>query len=159
MLLVSLLPRPPLLQKAVQAPPALQAQDREATIVGGGSLTVDGERLSFQPHQLLVSSGTPKLGRLVKLSGSLKPPKGAPWTFDLQVTEKGVIYMLQFLRKEKGRETGRWSPTLRSKVEILAFRPEPGGEVRLKVSGPLSGILGIAPKQAEWSGELWAAPR
>jgi hypothetical protein len=140
-------------------PEARAAGERAAVIQGGGNLLVDGESFAFKPGQLLVSPGTPKLGRLVKLVGTLRPRKGAPWTFELQVTEKGVIYMLQFLRKEQGRETGRWSPTLKSKVEVLAFRPEPGGEVRLKFSGPLSGILGIAPKQAEWSGELWAEPR
>lgn len=159
MLPVSLLLLAPPSQARQALPEAHAARERAAVIHGGGTLVVDGEPLTFSPRQLLVSPGTPKLGRLVKLMGTLQPRKGAPWTFELQVTEKGVIYMLQFLRKEKGRETGRWSPTLQAKVEVLAFRPEPGGEVRLRFSGPLSGILGIAPKQADWSGELWASPR
>jgi hypothetical protein len=134
-------------------------QERVATIEGGGTLVVAGQSLAFHPEQLLVSPGNPQTGRLVRLVGTLKPEDGAPWTFDLQVTEKGLIYMLQFHRKEKGTETGRWSPTIKAKAEVLDFHPEPGGTVRLKLSGPLSGILGGTPKQARWEGELWASPK
>ncbi len=132
--------------------------ERDAVIKGGGSLLVNGETLAFTPQDLQVG-GHPQLGKAIKLKGSLTPAHGLPWTFELQVTEKGQLIQLQWFRKEGERETGRWSPTIKSKIEVVAFRPEAGGRIELKFSGPLSGVVGQEAKASTWSGTLWVTPK
>jgi hypothetical protein len=132
--------------------------ERDAVIQGGGSLLVNGETCAFAPKELRVGEH-PQLGKAIKLTGTLTPSKGASWTFELQVTEKGQILMLQWFRKEGETETGRWSPTLKSKVEVVTFKPEAGGRVELRFSGPLSGVVSGVAKTSSWSGTLWVTPK
>lgn len=146
-------PQEPVLPEAPKA-----AQSRKADLQGGGQLTFGGESFQFHPTDLGLAAHTP-FGRMAKLSGQLRPASGAPWTFELQVSEKGQIMMLQCFRQEGGRETGRWSPTVKSKVEVLAFQPQAGGEVRLRFSGPVSGVVGAQAKRSAWSGEIRIAIR
>lgn len=129
--------------------------EREAVIKGRGSLTVKGEALEFEATSLKTGSH-PQLGKIYKLAGCLTPQGGPAWTLELQLTEKGQLLMMQFFRKEKDQETGRWSATLNTKVEVLATPHDQGGALRLKCTGPLSGMLHGKPMHAAWTGEIAA---
>ncbi|HJV21660.1 MAG TPA: hypothetical protein VJ570_03135 [Holophagaceae bacterium] len=140
---------------ALQGATAL-AQGEIPPIQGGGALTVDGRRLAFRPTEAL--AGPPQGGlkvKVLRLKGTFRGPRGENLDFELQVTEGGQIYRMNLFRKVADREVERWAATMKSQVKILELQGRVGGTVRLKLTGPLSGVVDGVGKQTTWDGELW----
>lgn len=133
----------------------LRAQELTPTR-GGGSLVLGGRTHGFTPLEAL--AGKPQGGvrsHILKLRGRFTPPQGGPLEFDLEVTTRGQVYRMNLFRKEGGQEVERWAATLKTQIQVVQLEQREGGMVRLKLAGPLSGIVRGQGRQEAWSGEIW----
>ncbi|HJV90554.1 MAG TPA: hypothetical protein VJ623_09635 [Holophagaceae bacterium] len=132
------------------------AQGEFPPIQGGGGLTVDGRLLAFRPTEGV--AGPPQGGlkvKVLRLKGTFQNPKGEALAFELQFTEGGQIYRMNLFRKVGDREVERWAATMKTQVKVVELQGRVGGTVRLKLAGPLSGVVNGVGKQTSWEGELW----
>ncbi len=119
-------------------------------------MTVAGRRLEFKPTEAQV--GPPQGGlkvKVLRLKGTLRSPQGEQLEWELQFAEGGQIYRMNLFRKSGDQEVERWAATLKTQVKVLQLEGRVGGTVRLKLSGPLSGIVEGIGRQDAWEGEIW----
>lgn len=112
--------------------------------------------MGFVPLEAL--AGKPQGGiktPILKVRGRFTPPQEGPLEFDLEVTTSGQIYRMNLFRKEAGQEVERWAATLKTQVRVLEMEGRVGGTVRLKLTGPLSGLVRGQGRQEAWTGEIW----
>lgn len=134
----------------------LLAQAMGPQTEGGGGLTVAGRRLEFTPTE--AQAGPPQGGlkvNVLRLKGTLRGPHGEVLALELQFAEGGQIYRMNLFRKSGDQEVERWAATLKTQVKVLQLEGRVGGMVRLKLSGPLSGIVEGVGRRDAWEGEIW----
>ncbi|MBI3132114.1 MAG: hypothetical protein HYZ13_12395 [Acidobacteria bacterium] len=134
----------------------LRSQQATPQIKGGGGLRVAGRLLEFSPSEGV--AGPPQGGvhqNVLRLKGTLRGAKGELLELELQFTEGGKVYRMNLFRKTGDQEVERWAATLKTQVKVLALDGRIGGTVRLRLTGPLSGIVDGLGRQDAWDGELW----
>jgi hypothetical protein len=145
---------------AVSTEPSLQSPVTET--LGGGTLQVGQETFKFAFDSLNLAPAQPKLKtpRTFVLRGKLTPIAGTALSFELTALEDGRIYGLRIVRKHpNATDDDRWSVTLKTKVEVLELNAQPGGKLRIALSGPLTSVESGKAGAASWKGELWATFR
>lgn len=135
---------------------ASPAQEAMPKIEGGGALKVAGRRLTFKPSEAV--AGPPQGAvrvKVLRLKGTFRSPSGEPLDLEMQFTETGMIYRMNLFRKAGDQEVERWAATLKTQVKVLELDGRVGGIVRLRLSGPLSGMVAGVGRQDAWEGDLW----
>ena len=139
----------------------LGAQGMDLRPKGGGDLRIGGTQYRFELTDL--SSAPPKGGLpgAVKLEGNLTPKDSSrPFHMTLTVLKNGSLYLLYIHRSPSSGYPDSWSPSLKARAKActhaLKLEDRPGGRVELSCEGTLTGMIGRQPKEAIWSGTLWA---
>jgi hypothetical protein len=139
----------------------LGAQGLDLSPKGGGDLRIGGTQYRFELTGL--SSAPPKGGLpgAVKLEGNLiAGDSSRPFHMTLTVLKNGSLYLLYIHRSASGGYPDSWSPSLQARLKAstraLRLEDRPGGRIELSCEGTLTGMIGRQPREANWSGALWA---
>ncbi len=140
---------------------ALVLQAREDPPRKANEIQVGGLLYAFHLDKVEVGSTTgnyKKSQRLFRLNGHLVPTSGNAILLELTAYENGHIYTLKMTRHQTvGPSEDAFAATLKTKVEVLQFHPEPGGSLRLRLSGPLAATLKDGGAMTTWNGEILAS--
>ncbi len=142
---------------ALMVVPALASPGPQPAAPRGNLVELGGAAYAFHPSKLMLSSPAAQLKkkRLFRLSGRLVPAVGEAIALELTATETGSIYLLT-LRRPSGTGSDVWAATMKTQIEVLELHGNPGGLLRLKLSGPLAATTEKGGSFTQWSGELKA---
>ncbi len=123
---------------------------------GGGQVAIGPVAYRFTPISLNLAAAHPALkgARAFQLKGELRRD-GPPIEFELTGLPPGRIYLLK-LRRKSGAGLDVWAATLKTDMRIEEFEPVPGGRLRLRLSGPLTGAVAGRTVHTTWEGDIWA---
>ena len=124
---------------------------------GGGGLRLDGRSLTFQPTEAVPGPPIPGLkDRPVRLKGLLRSPSGKTLALEVLFTREGGLLRLDLHRRSGRVEVERWAATVKTRITVTAWEPRAGGTVRIRLEGPLSGVVRGMPRATEAHGEIWS---
>ncbi|MDP1832763.1 MAG: hypothetical protein Q8K67_11940 [Geothrix sp.] len=136
---------------------ALHAQVVDVKPQGGGDLKIGNTLYRFELMNLRSAPAKGGLPGAVKLQGRLVAKDGTPdFQLDLTVLKNGSIYMLNIHRKASGAYPDNWAATQKTHTRALVMEVRAGGRIELRCEGRLTGIIARQPREAPWSGTLWA---
>lgn len=124
---------------------------------GGGGLRLDGRSLTFHPSEAVPGPPVPGLrDRPIRLKGLLRAASGEALTFEILFTRDGGLLRLDLFRKSGRVEVERWAATVKTRLTVTAWEPRAGGTVRIRLEGPLSGVVRGKARATEAHGEIWS---
>ena len=121
------------------------------------AVEIGGIPYLFHPAKLVLSTPTHQMKgkRLFRLTGRLVPAHGEFIAMELTAAETGSIYLLK-LTRSGGKSQDVWAATTKTKVEVQELQANPGGALRLKLSGPLVATIENGGSVTYWRGEILA---
>ena len=137
--------------------PALASPAPQTLISRANKVELGGTSYQFQAIKLILSAPNAQMKgkRLFRLSGRLVPASGEPIAMELTATETGSIHLLKLTRSRRNGQDV-WAATMKTKAEVLDFQAKAGGNLLLKLSGPLAATLENGGSSTGWSGEIRA---
>lgn len=123
---------------------------------GGGSLKIGGGHYRFVLQDLVTIGTKDRSSGVLKFVGRLIPGDGTlPYQMTLTLLKNGTVYMMTIQRRRGNAYPDSWNATANTRVRILKLNDRLGGRVELDCEGPLVGVVGQRPVQADWSGQIW----
>jgi hypothetical protein len=122
---------------------------------GGGNLKIGNDNYRFVLEDLVSIPAKANFPGVLKFMGRLIPSDGtAPYKMALTLQKNGTVYMMTIQRRKGKAYPDSWNATAKTQVHILKLNDRMGGRVEISCEGPLTGVVGQMPVNADWSGQI-----
>lgn len=122
---------------------------------GGGHLKIGNSPYRFILEDLVTLKAKGNTPGALKFTGRLIPTDGtAPYKMTLTLLKNGTVYTMVIQRRKGKAYPDSWNATAKTRVRILTLHDRLGGRVEISCEGPLTGVVGQLPVNADWSGQI-----